>query len=205
MAYTTHHGKRVSNAHRVVLRAYEDKYDISVYINQGARTLAEQAHFYWLYKFRGGNVAARPWGGAPHIKWTKQHHALDINAGWGKGQAQHVAAFYKSLGIPVAFNVAGEPWHMDVLDEGALLRAAARLGKSVEPVLRQGQTGPSVVRLKKLLYDDGIRFFSGKNSSNRYNPFFGKYTKSAVQRFQKKHGLPTDGVVGSRTWKALVK
>lgn len=201
MTYTTHHGKRVSPAHRVMLRAWEEEHNRTLYINQGARTLAEQAHFYWLYKFRGGNVAARPWPPAPHIKYGKQHHANDINA----DVAQSVAAFYRKHGVPVAFNVSGEPWHMDTLDEAKLIAAAARLGKSILPVLQRGQTGRSVVKLKKLLYDKGIRFFSGKNSSNRYIPYFGSSTKDAVQRFQKKHGLKADGEVGNSTWEELLK
>src|SRR3712207_5983007 len=108
MAYTTHHGKRVSWAHKRMLSAYERKTGRAIYINQGARTLAEQAAFYAHYLRYGRPLAARPWGGAPHIKWGAPNHALDVNA---PEPANSLARFYRDHGVPVAFNVPGEPWH----------------------------------------------------------------------------------------------
>jgi hypothetical protein len=197
-----HHGTRVSVAHAAILAAYERKY-VRVRVNEGRRTLAEQAKFYAHYLRYGRPLAAKPYPGAPHIKWGKEHHALDIDSGPQAGRAGHVAEFYRSLGVPVAFNVSGEPWHMDVRDEAKLVKAAKRLGAVWEPTLRRGQTGQSIVKLKKLLYDKGYRNFSGENSSNRYNPFFSKYTEEAVKRFQRKNNLGADGIVGPGTWTKL--
>lgn len=194
-----HRGKRVSRAHAIILGEYERVKRRIVRINQGRRTLREQAAFYFNYRFRGGPLAARPFGGAPHIKWSQAHHAIDAN---DPDPVDQIAAFYRSLGIPVAFNVRGEGWHMDTLDEGKLINEAAQLGE-MDPTLRYRHKGPSVVRLKKLLYSKGMRNFSGKTSSNRYNAFFGKYTVATVKRFQAKNGLKVDGVVGPSTWKAL--
>jgi len=193
--------KRVSKAHAVLLRAYEDKFDAVVQINQGRRTIAEQWGFYRHYKKFGRPLAAYPSPGAPHIKYGQAGHALDINAGSGRGQAQHVAGFYRSLNVPVAFNVSSEAWHMDTLSEGKLKTAARKLGG--RRVLKLGSKGPSVVRLKKLLYNNGARNFSGAKSSNRANPIFNRYTKAAVIRFQKSNGLHPDGVVGDTTWRKL--
>jgi murein L,D-transpeptidase YcbB/YkuD len=184
-----------------MLDAYERQYG-PININQGARTLAEQARFYYNYRNRGGPLAARPFGGAPHIKWRKAHHALDVNS---PQPVRRLAQFYRSKGVSVAFNVRGEAWHMDVLNEAELKRAAARLREGSDKVLRQGQTGSGVVSLKKLLYDKGVRNFSGAESSDRSDPFFGKYTKSAVQRFQRSNNLNPDGVVGAETWRRLRK
>jgi hypothetical protein len=195
-----HRGKRVSVSHAALLAAYERKYGRAVYVNQGRRTLAEQR---WFYNNQPP-LAAYPSPNAPHIKENHEHHALDINAGERVGQAQHVARFYRSLGVPVAFNVRGEPWHMDTLDEAALMRAARKAGGADSyPTLRRDQTGPSVVRLKKKLYEAGYRNFSGKRSSNRYNPYFSKWTELAVMRFQRRSGLHVDGVVGPSTWRKL--
>jgi hypothetical protein len=210
-AYTTYRGERVSFPHRTLLNAYEREYNVPVQLNEGARTITEQTRFWNLWRSGRGNLAAFPNPAAPHIKFGRRHHALDINAGSGRGQAQHVAAFYRKHGVPVVFNVRSEPWHMDTLDESALLRASARIGKANDsegdPVLKYRSTGPAVVTLKKLLYDKGIRNFSstptGKPSSNRFNPFFGKHTKDAVQRFQSENGMSPDGIVGPTLWRKL--
>jgi len=75
------------------------------------------------------------------------------------------------------------------------------------PTLRIRMSGPSVVTLKKLLYDNGIRDYSatedGQPSDNRYNDYFGIYTEAAVKRFQRREGMGTDGVVGPSTWARL--
>lgn len=203
MANAYHHGKRVSVSHAAMLAAYERAHG-TLHINQGRRTLAEQWYFWRLYKSGRGSLAAYPNPSAPHIKYNREHHALDINA----GVAQKVAQFYRSKGVPVAFNVRSEPWHMDTLDEAALKRAAAKVGgASGDPTLKYKSRGPSVIRLKKLLYDNGIRDFSstpaGKPSANRYNPYFGKFTRAAVIRFQRENQLGADGVVGPATWRKL--
>lgn len=197
MAYTFLNGKRVSRDHATVLLAYRAKYGVWAQVNQGARTLAEQAHFYAIYLRYGRPLAARPWGGAPHIKWGANNHALDINAGWRPGQSQHVAAFYRSLGIPVAFNVSSEAWHMDTLDGRALARAADRLRKHDKPVIKPGAHGPQVKRLKRAMWAHGLRRY--KRSTSLYGP----PAVRAIKRLQKAHHLRPDGIVGPRTWKLL--
>lgn len=189
------HGKRVSKSHYALLVEAESRGIISR-INQGRRTIAEQWGFYRIYKRDGWPVAAFPSPSAPHIKWGREHHAIDAN----DGPVDALAAFYRSLGIPVAFNVSGEPWHMDTLNEAALKKASAKFAHATLPVLKLGQTGPSIVKLKKLLYDKGLRDFG-----SRYNPYFNVATKAAVKRFQKRHHLKADGVVGPNTWKLLRK
>ena len=192
--YTAHHGKRVSVAHGTMLAAYELKRSRRLDINQGARTLAEQARFYYNYRFRGGNLAAPPIPSAPHIKRGRQHHALDINA----NVVQDVAAFYRSHGVPVAFNVAGEPWHMDTLSEAKLLAAAAKL--TPEPIIRKGSKGKSVQKLQVLLRGAGYLPKRWK-VHQKYTIF----VRRAVRKFQAKNNMHVDGVVGKRTWDLLRK
>lgn len=196
MAYTTHHGKRVSWPHKRMLAAYERKYNRLIYINQGARTLSEQAAFYAHYLRYGYPLAAKPWGGAPHIKWGQQHHALDVNA---PEPVHSLAQFYRDHGVPVAFNVRGEAWHMDTLDRKKLILASERIVDDYPPSLKLGDRGIWVKRLKALMWAKGLRKFE------RTTGVFGAGTKAAIIRFQKKHGLKADGVVGAKTWQELKK
>jgi hypothetical protein len=72
-----------------------------------------------------------------------------------------------------------------VLLLGTLAAAQASAGP-----LKKGSRGPNVSRLQGWLGQtpDGI---------------FGRATKAAVKRWQRRHGLAADGVVGPATWSAL--
>lgn len=188
-----HRGKRVSVSHAAMLKAYEVA-EGPLYINQGRRTLAEQTKFWLHYKRYGSPLAAYPSPNAPHIKSNREHHALDINA----NVVQRVATFYRSHGVPVAFNVPGEPWHMDVLDEKKLIAAAAKL--STEPTIRKGSKGKSVQKLQVLLRGAGYL-----PKRWRVHQKYTLHVRRAVRKFQKDHRMKVDGVVGPATWKAIRK
>ena len=166
-------------------------------VNEGKRTFARQQYFWDCYQSgacNGGNVAAYPSHNAPHIRTNRLDHAIDFS---NDGAVFH---WLSSRGLQPQRTVRGESWHIEV--PASQLRRYYRTHKG-DPVLKIGRSGPSVVKLKKLLYSQGIRNFSGKTNSNRYIPYFGKYTKEAVMRFQKENGLRADGVVGPSTWRAL--
>lgn len=68
--------------------------------------------------------------------------------------------------------------------------------KLIWPVVKKGDRGPRVVKIQYLLNQHGIRVkVDGK---------FGFTTKLAVKLFQKRHGIFPSGVVGARTWEALI-
>lgn len=195
--YTTHRGKRVSRSHAVMLAAYERKTGRAIYINQGARTIAEQTAFWNHYQKYGWPLAAYPSPGAPHIKYGRENHALDVNA----DVVQGLAAFYRANGVPVAFNVPGEPWHMDALSESALIAAAKRLGGTAFlPTIRKGSHGPSVAKLQVYLRMAG--YLPAKWHAHES---YTLYVRRAVRRFQKDHKLTVDGVVGQKTWGVLIR
>jgi len=62
----------------------------------------------------------------------------------------------------------------------------------IEEQLRPGERGPAVVALRNRLIEQG---YMQNTLSDRY----GKILRSAVQRFQKDHGLSPDGVAGPMT------
>lgn len=65
------------------------------------------------------------------------------------------------------------------------------------PTIRRGTSGDLVVQLQRFLAKDG--------SSLAIDGIFGPGTESAVRAFQKRHGLTADGIVGPKTWAALLK
>lgn len=65
------------------------------------------------------------------------------------------------------------------------------------PILRRGHKGAAVTRLQKALNASGAHL--------KVDGDFGRLTENAVKAFQKKHKLLTDGVVGPKTWAALLK
>ncbi|MFE4797332.1 peptidoglycan-binding protein [Streptomyces sp. NPDC056708] len=62
---------------------------------------------------------------------------------------------------------------------------------------RSGSTGPQVKAVQQLLSEQGYVVGAVDGS-------FGPATKNAVMAYQANHGLTTDGVVGNRTWTALL-
>ena len=56
--------------------------------------------------------------------------------------------------------------------------------------LKRGAKGPRVAFVQKVL-------------GQHVDRIYGKQTKRAVKRFQRRHGLAADGVVGPATWAAL--
>lgn len=68
----------------------------------------------------------------------------------------------------------------------------------VMPILKKGATGAEVKTLQRLLNALGCSCGSVDGS-------FGNQTHNAVIKFQKKYGLVQDGIVGSATWRKLLK
>lgn len=66
------------------------------------------------------------------------------------------------------------------------------------PVLRQGMSGPAVIRLQTRL--QALGFYEGPIDGS-----FGPQTEMAVQGVQARNQLETDGVVGPATWSVLLR
>ncbi len=194
-------GKRVSTEWDIVLTEAA-RQGVNFTLNSGKRTMAEQWVLYNGYRkgLPGYNLAAFPNPNAPHVRVGRPDHAIDVDS--INGGETRLQSWLQKQGVHPTNPVAGESWHMELPAE-ELRKLATRFGSVHMKVLKRGQKGPTVVRLKKLLWDKGFRNFSGDKSSNRYNPFFSIYTEEAVKRFQAKNGIKADGIVGPATWKAL--
>lgn len=66
--------------------------------------------------------------------------------------------------------------------------------------LRKGAKGDEVVLLQKLLLKSGEKLPKYGADGD-----FGTETLKAVKSFQKKHGLVVDGIVGPKTWQAVIE
>ncbi len=120
-----------------------------------------------------------------------RRHDLPIRADgiYGRDTAAAVRWFQRSKGLPVD-GIAG-PATFAALERS---KAAPRLGRPLR-LKRPRLTGSDVVRLQRTLRRKGYRL--------RIDGSFGPETDVAVTRFQRKHGLEPDGMVGPRTWTAL--
>lgn len=120
-------GKRVSKFwHRILTEAW--KRGVRFQLNSGQRTMAEQ-WYQWRNRGKPGfaKLVAFPSPFAPHIRKGRQNHCLDVDT---KGNGNHeLAAYLARHGVHVAFNVPGEPWHMDPVNAAELRSFYIRLRK----------------------------------------------------------------------------
>lgn len=65
------------------------------------------------------------------------------------------------------------------------------------PLLKLGMSGPAVAEARQALDDAG---YPSAGTTNVFGPIM----MSAVQRFQRDSRLTADGVIGARTWSALL-
>lgn len=102
------------------------------------------------------------------------------------------------LGLGVDGVVGPATWsalaeRLTVMDEAVM---AADLPE-LEGTMRQGDRGEQVVMVQERLA--ALNFLQG-----RADGIFGPATRQAVQSFQRSAGLTPDGVVGQKTWEAMV-
>lgn len=111
-----------------------------------------------------------------------------IDGIFGSRTQAAVISFQASKGLSPDGIVGPKTW--------AALGVSCTPGTSC-PTLRRGSTGPSVRKLQTLL--NGYGFNPGP-----IDGIFGSRTQAAVISFQTSKGLSPDGIVGPKTWAALV-
>jgi hypothetical protein len=190
-------GNRVSDEWHDVLSAADNDRGRTIHVTDGKRSILEQAARYARYLRYGYPIAAKPWGGAPHIKWGAIDHALDINA--LNGDADWFDRWCTNKGFPLLNTVRSEPWHKEIRGGARALRALSR--KVGFRPLRYRSTGKRVKAVQRKLRSLGFKSVPGR--WNKGYGFFGEDTVDALKRFQRKHKLGADGVVGPKTWKEL--
>lgn len=113
--------------------------------------------------------------------------AVDINEAAAALEDERVRKFQHLCNVLNIKDFQGKP-----LKEDNVPGPRTRSCISKMPVLKLGSKGPAVVYLQEAVKAapvDGI---------------FGPITESSVKKFQKSKGLLTDGIVGPRTWSAII-
>lgn len=122
-------GQRVSKPWHTVLSAYRRRGG-SFKLNSGRRTLAEQWRLYRAYRAGRGNLAAYPNPGAPHIRYGRANHAIDVDLWVGRTarskQPDKLIEWLRKHEVYATRPVPGESWHVEV-PRDQLLRLARRL------------------------------------------------------------------------------
>ena len=94
--------------------------------------------------------------------------------------------------VPQAGELPGLPCH-DKVQDG---RHYAGYVQTSTDVVGEGANGPQVTEIQCLLQRQRV-------DTGTVNGHFGRRTAAAVQKYQKAHRLPADGVVGKDTWARL--
>jgi peptidoglycan hydrolase-like protein with peptidoglycan-binding domain len=150
------------------------------------RTYAKQQEFWNLYKSGRGNLAARP--------GTSNH-------GWGLAvdlRTPQMRSIVDSIGAKYGW---AKPWS-DAPSEWWHLKWRSGVWNGQTPygprVIRKNSRGVDAIKLKKVMYDNGLRGF------NRFTPVFQQDAVDALRRWQHAHNLGADGVAGPKTWRKLL-
>jgi len=180
--------KEAAESFNAMSREAERRFGTPILVRAAYRNIALQWYFWNLYRSGRGNLAAYPgtsnhgWGLAVDLYNQRMRWIVDqIGAkyGWAKRWS----------------DAPSEWWHIKF--NSAVWRAnRSKLLHKSRRTLRRGMSGRDVAYLKKLLRALG---FNGVDKSNKFGPG----TQRAVKRFQKKHNLHVDGVVGPTTWKSI--
>lgn len=159
------------------------KYGTRVLVRAAYRTLALQWYFWNLYRSGRGNLAAYP--GTSNHGWGLAVDLYNQRMRWIVDQIGAKYGFAKRWS-----DAPGEWWHIKW--RGGVWKGHAR----PLPPLRRGSKGARVKTLQRRLRALGFK-------SVRVSGYFNLATRSAVKRFQKKHHLKSDGIVGPATTRAL--
>lgn len=149
-------------------------------VGRGYRSLDRQRLAWRTY---GPGQAAVPgtsnhgWGIAVDLMNVSQRRAVDrvgASYGWAKRWS----------------DAQHEWWHLR-------WRSGVWKAPSQYRTVKRGSRGSTVTRLQKLLRNKNVK------DAPKVTGYFGASTRRAVLRFQRKHNLRADGVVGPTTWRLL--
>lgn len=159
---------------------------LKIRIVSGLRTYQQQVALYQAYLNGTGNLAARP-GTSRHE--TGNAADCGVVGGWGPyvSLCEYPGAVAALRAKGLTAPVYSEAWH---IESGGTHRYPRAVPK--HPTIKKGSRGPAVYRVQRAI---GVAADGS----------FGSATGRAVRAFQRKHGVPDDGIVGPTTWTHILK
>lgn len=138
----------------------------------------------------------RPHRRGPHVEQVqrllrRQGVPIHVDGIYGGTTEAAIRSFQRVHGLP-ANGVVGPVTYRTLHGAALTARPIRQLQLQRPPLI-----GPDVLQVQRALHHAGHRM--------PVDGHYGPETNSAVTRFQRKHGLEPDGIVGPRTWGVLKK
>lgn len=138
----------------------------------------------------------RPHRRGPHVEQVqrllrRQGVPIHVDGIYGGTTEAAIRSFQRVHGLP-ANGVVGLVTYRTLHGAALTARPVRQLQLQRPPII-----GPDVLQVQRALHHAGHRM--------PIDGHYGPETNSAVTRFQQKHGLEPDGIVGPRTWDVLKK
>lgn len=168
-------------------------------VNEGHRTMARQWFFWRIYQ-NGGNIAAFPSPFAPHIRSGRFDHAIDFNNAQGVMDAARRRGVTLTRTVRWPNGTVREEWHLEA-NAGQLQAYYNKHHFNPPRTLKKGNRGRAVRKLKRRLRKHGMHV----PRTILHRSLFTGRIETAVKRFQRRHHLKADGIVGYSTWRALLR
>lgn len=204
-----------------------------VTVISGVRSYQQQKALYAKYKAGRGNLAANPdrklsngFQGSYHMgqpAFDNYGYAVDFRILGNRISTRDVNRIAEEYGL--VKTVRSEWWHHQAsrVQNGKMVwfpttqasipkavsvksdqqKALEFIAAAVKTVVRQGDRGPVVELLQKLLDKNGYKLTKKPRRNAGIDGVYGKMTTGAVRQFQKDENLVQDGICGPNTWAAL--
>ncbi len=131
---------------------------------------------------------------------------LTVDGYFGEDTENAVIGFQKTFGLEPDGIVGSETWQL-LYDASTEIQEAIEISNAEQRYpgtpLDVGDTGRSVELMK--IYYNRIASYYGNLPLVAENDVFDEQFRAAIEQFQERYGLDTDGIIGALTWTRIVE